>query len=181
MTVGLSFDTVFARELPALHAYFARRVGRSAAEELTAETFAVAYRRWGERDSSRPVRPWIYGIAANLLRHHWRRERRMLNAYARSAPDPVPAEEDISLDRLASESARRILAASLAELRHEEREVLLLSAWAELSDAEIAEALGLPLGTVKSRLSRARQHLRNRFGPIGQVEMESMPMSEEGR
>ena len=179
--MGDSFDAVFATELPALHAYFARRVGSSAAEELTGETFAVLYRRWEDRDPARPVRPWIYGIAANLLKHHWRRERRMLNAYARSATDPVLVEADVSLDRLEAQTARMALAASLAELRRQEREVLLLSAWAELSDAEIAEALKLPLGTVKSRLNRARQHLRNHLGLIGQVDDDNTPTTKEGR
>jgi RNA polymerase sigma factor (sigma-70 family) len=178
MSVGSPFDGVFAAELAPLHAYFARRLGASAAEELTAETFAVAYRRWGDLDPSRPVRPWLYGIAANLLKHHWRSERRMLRAYARSGLDPALADDDVSLDRLDAQAAGRTLAAALAELRHEEREILLLYAWAELTDAEIADALELPLGTVKSRLSRARQHMRNRLGPIGQVEVEAMTTEE---
>ena len=65
-------------------------------------------------------------------------------------------------------SDTRELAAALAELRPDEREILLLTAWAELTDAEIAAALDLPLGTVKSRLSRARERLRNRLEPFGQ-------------
>jgi RNA polymerase sigma-70 factor (ECF subfamily) len=73
------------------------------------------------------------------------------------------------------------LAAALADLRQEECEVLLLHAWAELSDAEIAESLSLPLGTVKSRLSRARARLRNRLALIGQVETESLKTAEERR
>jgi RNA polymerase sigma-70 factor (ECF subfamily) len=177
MCVGYSFDDVFTAEFSSLHAYFARRLGASTAEELTAETFATAYRRWGDLDPSRAVRPWLYGIAANLVRHHWRRERRMLRAYARSGIDPAVAEDDISSDRLDAQ-AGAVLAAALAELRDQEREILLLYAWAELTDAEIADALELPLGTVKSRLSRARQHIRNRLGPIGQVEVEAMTTEE---
>jgi RNA polymerase sigma factor (sigma-70 family) len=180
MGVGFSFDDVFAAEFPSLHAYFARRLGSSAAEELAAETFAVAYDRWSDLDPSRPVRPWLYGIASNLLKHHWRRERRMLRAYARTGLDPAVVD-DISVDRLDAQPTGAVLAAALAELRHEEREVLLLYSWAELTDAEIAEALGLPLGTVKSRLSRARQHMRNCLGAIGQVEAETMAPTEERR
>lgn len=172
--MGCSFDEVFAAEFASLHGFIARRLGRSIADDLTAETFAIAYRRWGDLDPSRPVRPWLFGIASNLIRHQWRKERRMLRAYARTGADPVLVEVDSSLDRLDAQAERAALAAALAELRREEREVLLLHAWAGLSDAEIAESLSLPVGTAKSRLSRAREHLRNRLGPIGQVEVETL-------
>jgi RNA polymerase sigma-70 factor, ECF subfamily len=159
--VGHSFDEAFAAEFAPLHRYLARRVGAAEADELAAETFTVAFRNWSRLDPERPVRPWLYGIAANLMRHHWRKERRMLRAYARTGVDPVWTE-----DEPAGEA--RELAAALAELRRDEREILLLTAWAELTDIEIADALGLPVGTVKSRLSRAREKLRNRLGEVGQ-------------
>lgn len=177
--MGRSFDEVFAAEFEALHGYVARRLGRSAADDLTAETFAIACRRWDDLDPTRPARPWLYGIAANLMRHHRRKERRMLLAYARTGDDPVLAEEDVDLRRVAARALQPRLAAALADLRREEREVLLLHAWAELSDTEIAESLSLPVGTVKSRLSRAREHLRNRLGPVGQVEVDSLKTLEE--
>jgi RNA polymerase sigma-70 factor (ECF subfamily) len=179
--MGPSFDQVFATELEPLHGYVARRLGVSAADDLTAETFAIAFRRWEALDPSRPVKPWLYGIASNLIRHQWRKERRMLRAYARTGADPVLAEGGVSLDRLDAQGERAELAAALADLRQEECEVLLLHAWAELSDAEIAESLSLPLGTVKSRLSRARARLRNRLALIGQVETESLKTAEERR
>jgi len=158
--VGHSFDAAFAAEFAPLHRYLARRVGSSAADELAAETFAVAFRRWDKLDPERPVRPWIYGIAANVMRHHWRKERRMLRAYARTGVDPVSAEDE-------PRQGTRELADALAGLRPDEREILLLTAWAELTDVEIADALSLPVGTVKSRLSRAREKLRNRLGEVG--------------
>ena len=138
-------------------------MGTSAAEELTAETFAIAHRRWGDLDPTRPARPWPYGIASNLLKHHWRSERRMLRAYARTGLDREVAEDSVTPERLDAQAARPALAEALAGLRRQERDVLLLWAWAELSDVEIADSLGLPLGTVKSRLSRARQQMRNRL------------------
>jgi RNA polymerase sigma-70 factor (ECF subfamily) len=164
--VGHSFDEAFAAEFAALHRYLARRVGTAAADELASETFAVAFRNWDRLDPDRPVRPWLYGIAANLMRHHWRKERRMLRAYARTGVDPVFVEDEPAADA-------RQLAAALAELRRDEREILLLTAWAELTDVEIADALGLPVGTVKSRLSRAREKLRNRLDPVGQEALEA--------
>ena len=105
----------------------------------------------------------------------------MLRAYVRTGADPVLAEEDSSVERLDAQSERARLVAALAELRQEEREVLLLHAWTDLSDAEIADSLSLPTGTVKSRLSRAREHLRNRLGYIGQVQAENLNTSEERR
>ena len=163
-----SFDAAFAAEFPTLHRYIARRVGTSAADDLTAETFAVAFRNWERLDPDRAVRPWLYGIAANVMRHHWRKERRMLRAYARTGVDPVFAEDDEAVERADAGGRRRELAEMLATLSRDEREILLLHSWAGLTDIEIAEALGLPLGTMKSRFSRTREKLRNQLGEVGQ-------------
>ena len=103
----------------------------------------------------------------------------MLRAYARTGSDPALPEGDTSVDRLDAQSERVTLAAALANLRREEREVLLLHAWADLSDSEVADALSLPLGTVKSRLSRARDRMRNHLNDIGQVEVESLNSVKE--
>ena len=165
-----SFDETFERELAPLHRYLARRLGASAAEDIASETFAVAYRRWDAFDQTRAVRPWLYGIAANLMRHRWRDERRKLRAYARTGIDPVQLEEDAAIGRADASLLHRELAAVLAELRPQDREILLLSAWAELSHEEIAAALSLPVGTVKSRLHRTRERVRNRLEGSGQME-----------
>jgi RNA polymerase sigma-70 factor (ECF subfamily) len=93
----------------------------------------------------------------------------MLRAYARTGVDPVVADDDATLERLDAEARRRVLAAALAELRPHDREILLLHAWAELSDSEIAAALSLPTGTVKSRLHRTRERVRNHLDRHGQV------------
>ena len=171
--MGRSFEDAFATEFPSLHRYLARRVGGSAADELAAETFTVAFRNWERLDPERPVRPWLYGIAANLMRHHWRKERRMLRAYARTGVDPVFTDEDAAVERADADARHRGLAAALAELRKDEREILLLNAWAELTDAEIADALSLPVGTVKSRLSRTREKLRNQLTGAGKEPVEA--------
>jgi RNA polymerase sigma factor (sigma-70 family) len=163
-----SFDEVFQVEFRLLHRYLARRVGPAVAEDLCAATFAAAYANWHKLEPSRAVRPWLYGIAANQLRHHWRRERRMLHAYARSWIDAVQPDIGDVVDRLDAQASLRSLAAALASLRREDREILLLHAWAGLTDQEVAEALGLPLGTVKSRLHRARERIRNQLGEVGQ-------------
>src|SRR5579872_718223 len=165
MTV--SFEEAFAREFPSLHRYLCRRIGRTA-DDVAAETFAVAFRQWDRFDQERPLRPWLYGIAANILRHHWRDERRLLRAYARSGVDPVLDETADAVSRLDAEGLHRQLAEALAELRPRQRDILLLHAWADLSDAEISQALSIPLGSVKSGLHRARERLRNRLYAGGQ-------------
>jgi RNA polymerase sigma-70 factor (ECF subfamily) len=166
--VGISFDEAFEAELPGLHRYLRRRVGADAADDLAAASFATALRRWDDFDHSRPVRPWLYGIAANLTRHHWRDERRKLRAYARTGVDPVLDEDDEIVERADATALQRELALALARLRPRDREILLLHAWAELTDQEVAEALSIPVGTVKSRLHRTRERLRNHLEVNGQ-------------
>jgi len=176
-----SFEEAFEAEFAALHRYLRRRVGAAAAEDLSAATFATAYASWERFDQARPLRPWLYGIAANLARRHWRDERRMLRAYARTGVDPVLGADEGIIGRVGAQARQRELAAGLADLRPGDREILLLHAWAELSDGEIAAALSLPVGTVKSRLHRTRQRLRNRLGDDGQsaVKAPSAPQEQQ--
>ncbi len=147
------FALLFDRHFDAIHGYAQRRVGPDLADEIAAETFTRAFDQRKRYDASREdARPWLLGISANLLRRHWRSERRRLDAYGRSSetasggeiPAPLAAE----------------LAAALRSLPRREREPLLLFAWADLSYDDIALALGVPVGTVRSRISRARARLR---------------------
>lgn len=104
----------------------------------------------------------------------------MLRAYGRSGPDSsIDQEDDANVARADAQMQERALAAALAELRPGEREALLLHAWADLTDAEIAEALSLPIGTVKSRLHRARERMRNRLAASGQVEVRALTATSE--
>jgi RNA polymerase sigma-70 factor (ECF subfamily) len=170
--MATEFESAFADNYAVLRRYLERRLGADTADEIVAETFAVAYQRWGRFDPSRPVRPWLFGIATNLARRHHRDEERKLRAYERTGVDPVvAASEDESVARVDARSLHRLLAGQLAELRTQDREVLWLHAWAELTDEEVGVALGLPVGTVKSRLSRMRERLRNQIGSVGQLEV----------
>ena len=175
-----AFAAIFDRHFDPVFAYLQRRVGRETAEELSAETFLVAFDSRGRYDLSRPdARPWLFGIATNLLRRHRRQEVRELRAYARSAADPLlDAFEGIE-ERLDASAECRRLVEGLAALSAEERDALLLAAWADLSYTEIAEALEVPVGTVRSRISRAR----GRIGPgleNGRAELQSKPIHQEG-
>jgi RNA polymerase sigma factor (sigma-70 family) len=155
------FATIFDRHFDAVHGYLQRRVGPDLADELAAQTFLVAFDGRGGYDPDQPdARPWLFGIATNLLRRHHRDEVRQFRAYARSALDPVMDAFDGIEARLDATKMRRELVEALAGLPAEELDALLLYAWAELSYPEIACALDIPTGTVRSRLSRARRRIR---------------------
>lgn len=150
-----AFASIFDRHFDAVHGYARRRLGRSLAEEVASETFIRAFDRRRSFDLSRvDARPWLFGIAANLMRRHWRTERRRLHALERL--QPRGAGEALTEERAD-------LIAALDALPAREREAFLLYALADLSYEEIADALDLPIGTVRSRLSRARDRLRKQL------------------
>jgi len=158
------FETLFERHFTAIFRYVGRRLGRQAAEDVAAEVFLRAFELRGRYDGGHAdARPWLFGIAANLVRHSWRDEQRRLRALARRPATPAAVPDDAE-GRLDSRAQAPRLAQALAELRADEREVLLLVAWAELTYDEVARALDIPLGTVRSRLHRARAHMSARIG-----------------
>ncbi|WP_432117490.1 RNA polymerase sigma factor [Streptomyces sp. bgisy032] len=163
------FAALFDRHAPAIHRYVTRRLGRDAADDVTAETFLTAFRIRARFDPARAgVRPWLYGIAAKQIGRHRREEVQALKLLARTGHDPVADSwTDAADDRLAAEAAARRLAGALARLSAGDRHVLLLFAWADLGYQEIAEALDIPVGTVRSRLNRARRKLRGATGATG--------------
>jgi RNA polymerase sigma factor (sigma-70 family) len=174
------FATIFDRHFDVVHAYLQRRVGPDLADELSAQTFLVAFDKRGGYDPAQPdARPWLLGIATNLVRRHHRDEVRQFRAYARSAADPVLDSFDGVEARLDASKMRRELVDALAHVPVEELDVLLLYAWAELSYAEIACALDIPTGTVRSRLSRARGRIRAALD-AGQPQALGQPVPEEG-
>ncbi|ROO90860.1 RNA polymerase sigma-70 factor (ECF subfamily) [Actinocorallia herbida] len=156
------FTAVYDRYFDAIYAYVAARLGPEAAEDVAAETFTVAFRqRLGFDPTRGEVRAWLFGIATNLVARHRRAEARYYRALSRtSAEPPSPGHEGRVVATVTAEGLRPRLAAALAALRPAERHVVLLVALAELSHEEISQALGIPYGTVGSRLSRARAKLR---------------------
>lgn len=159
-----AFAVIFERHFWAIHDYLRRRLDRQLADELASQTFLIAFDRRGAfNPRSASSRPWLFGIATNLVREHRRSEIRELRAMARLAPDPVMSIDGVE-SRIDAERMRGLLAAALAELPQEEADVLLLLVWGELEQPEIADALAVPLGTVKSRLSRARGRLQASLG-----------------
>jgi len=159
-----AFGVVFERHFGAILRYLRRRLDDQPAEEATAQTFFVAFDERDRFDRERAdAGPWLFGIATNVARRHRRSEVRELRAIAALGVDAGDAEEG-SEAKLDAERLRGPLAQCLAELPAEEADVLYLLVWAELDQPEIAAALDVPLGTVKSRLSRARKRVREALG-----------------
>lgn len=172
LTDPARFGLIFDRHYDAIHRYLARRVGWDLAEDLTASVFLAAFQsRTRFRPSGQDARPWLYGIATNILRRHSRTEVRRFRAYGR-VPDPGATEidGDALANRLDAQRGAAVIGDALAQLPEAERTVLLLIAWADLTYEEAAVALDVPIGTVRSRLHRARGRLRELLGPIGQYE-----------
>ena len=152
-----AFDVLFVRHHIAIRRYlYARTADAAVAEELAAETFVRAFAaRARFRDQGHGVRAWLFQIAINLLRDEVRAECRRADKHGfvatadGAAPPSLPTDPDLT--------------ARLRELPRLQLEVLLLYAWADLSYEEIALALGIRVGTVRSRLHRARAQLRQKL------------------
>lgn len=166
-----AFAEVFRRYAPDIKRYVIRRLGADAAEDVVAETFLAAFRQRDRYDLARPnARPWLYGIATNLMGRHVRTEVRQLRVLERMGTDPVmePFTER-SDERLSAGASGRALASALAALPKGHRDALLLVAWGDLSYAEAAQALDVRVGTVRSRINRARHKLRKHLGTTESV------------
>jgi RNA polymerase sigma-70 factor, ECF subfamily len=157
------FALVFDRHAAHIHRYLARRVGQQAADDLVGETFLTAFRKRSRYDTSYlDARPWLYGIATNLVGQHRREELRRYRLAKLVGPDRFGADHaDRVLAEVTSQSTRAVLGDALVELAPGDRDVLLLIAFEELTYEEVARALDIPLGTVRSRLHRARSQLRD--------------------
>ncbi|MFG2784616.1 RNA polymerase sigma factor [Streptomyces prunicolor] len=161
------FALLYDRYASDIHRYAARRLGDGAADDITADTFLAAFRIRSRYDLTRAnARPWLYGIAGNLIGKQRRTEVRALKALARTGRDPVAASWGDSWveDTDSRIAAQGPLAGALAALSAGDRNVLLLVAWADLTYQEVAEALDIPVGTVRSRLNRARRKVRSALG-----------------
>lgn len=161
-----AFEELYVQTKGKIFGYAARRVGPDLAEEVTAQAFAEA---WATRHRYDPERGtpmlWLLGITTNILRHHYRSEMSQLRAYTRLGRTPVVSfDRDVEvLDAMVATDNWSRVANAMVELSDTDREILTLSAWTELSYNEIASMLGVSVGTVKSRMNRARGRLMDRL------------------
>jgi RNA polymerase sigma factor (sigma-70 family) len=157
-----AFAVIFDRHAGVIHRFLLRRVEPGEADGLLGEVFRIAFERRSTFDPSRVcARPWLYGIAANVAAKYHRSETRRLRASARLAArralDVDPAERAVPAVDARADWA--VVAEALTALPNAERQVLLLFAWEDLSYVEIASALDVPVGTVRSRINRGRARL----------------------
>jgi RNA polymerase sigma factor (sigma-70 family) len=166
------FAGVYERFFADVHRYIAGRLGRDVADDIAADTFVIALRKYDSFDARRgPVRAWLLGIATNLVAQHRRTEQRRYRAFRRAGAEELAGgHEDRVVSWVAAEGMQPQIAGALARLSREERDVLLLVALADLSHEEISQALGIPYGTVGSRLNRARKKVRTALGQEGQID-----------
>jgi len=157
-----AFAVVFDRHWGRIHAFCTARAG-AAGEDLAAEAFRVAFTRRGRYDLAFvDAGPWLYGIATNLLRNHFRGASRGSRALERAAALDDAGRADIEpLALLEAQMLGPELAAALGQLSAADRDALLLRAWGELEYDEIARAMDIPIGTVRSRIFRARRRVRD--------------------
>jgi RNA polymerase sigma factor (sigma-70 family) len=153
------FALVFDRHYEAVHRYVQRRCG-TRADDVASETFLAAFQsraRW--TPDPRGARPWLLGIATNMLHRHHREEQRWLRAWSLPVETLGEEWEERLASRVDAGKRREVLVASVLALSPEDRDTLLLRVLAELSNEEVATALGVPLGTVASRMNRVRRLL----------------------
>jgi RNA polymerase sigma factor (sigma-70 family) len=163
-----AFGLIYDRHAPALLRFLGRRVGARIAEELVGDLFRIAFERRKTFDVSRAsALPWLYGIGSKVLLKHRRAEARRLRASARMATAEGAANRRASAAALDARLLFPRVADAIESLPDPEREALLLFAWEELPYESVAEALDLPIGTVRSRLNRARARLRELLEPKG--------------
>jgi RNA polymerase sigma factor (sigma-70 family) len=161
-----AFAALFERHARSVHRYLVKRVGPDNAEDLLGETFVTAFRRRRAYDLARAdARPWLFGIATNHARHFWRSElrRRSRSGVGLSDGSALDHSDEATSSAFFSSQTGDV-AQALAQLDDAHIDVLLLIAGPGLTYEEVAEALGIPVGTVRSRMSRARQRLRELLG-----------------
>jgi RNA polymerase sigma-70 factor (ECF subfamily) len=155
-------ERLYDSHADAVYAYLARRVGAEAGRDALADVFVAALADLDRFDPGRgSERAWLFGIATNVLRRHWRTEQRRLRAWGRaSRRDAVPGDPLVGVaDRLDAEDDAVAVMAAVADLPAADRDLLLLLVWEESTYADAAAALGIPVGTVRSRLHRIRGEL----------------------
>lgn len=167
------FAVVFDRHHAAIHAYASRRAGHDAADDVIADVFLAAFTHRKRFDpAAASALPWLYGIAGNILRRRWRSlatTDRVHRSVAGQVVSVTDSHENGVADRLDSAADWAVVRDALGNLADGDREAILLFAWEELTYPEIAVAMDIPVGTVRSRIHRARARLRETLGDTLEV------------
>ena len=174
-----AFAEIFERHARVIGAFAARRVGPDAAQDVLSETFLVAFRRRSTFDTSwESARPWLFGIASRVLKKHRAKEAaqwRSASASARRMDHFTDGAVDASAERMDAAASVLTLTPRIAALSRRDRDTLLLYAWGDLTYEDVGRALGVPTGTVRSRLNRVRRLLA-----AGAAGVDELPDGMEG-
>ena len=158
-----AFSGIFERHVRPVGGYIRRRAGADAVDDVLSETFLVAFRRRSSFDGAwESALPWLLGIATRVIKSQRAAEARQWRAFESSASASAVIEEpphSLSESRLDADAALRALAPRIAGLNRKDRDTLLLYAWGDLTYEQVAVALDVPVGTVRSRLNRVRRKL----------------------
>lgn len=167
------FAAIFDRHFVTIYRYVARRIGPDDAEDIAGEAFRIAFERRQAFDSTwSSARPWLYGIATNVMRgrsrSEWRRARAVQRATVAAAVTHADDDFERAADRLDADDQMERVGHAIAQLADGDRDALLLFAVEGLSYGDVAHALSIPVGTVRSRINRARTQVRELLNPAGQ-------------
>ena len=159
MTAG-DFAARYDEHHVAVYRYAARRLGPETAEDVVAEAFTIAWSRIASYDPQRgEFVSWLFGIVTKVIARHHRQETRQWRAFAKVGVDDTDTFDDELANRLDADVRWPHVASVLAGMSSQDRDVLLLHVWQEMPYQQVADTLGIPIGTVRSRIARARGRL----------------------
>ncbi len=156
------FIELYERFYRPVYGYCRRRTTAERVDDVVADTFLVAWRKSDQVPRGSEVLPWLYGVAYRVLGHEWRgtsRQKRLDRKLKAVGMDAPAVPEDVIVMR---QESRQILDA-LSRLNTTNQEILLLSAWEELPQADIAVTLNISIGAVRQRLHEAKKNLANHY------------------
>ncbi len=177
------FNGLYDRHQRDVHAYCLRRAGNSDAQDVVAQIFAVAWRRRDDVPEGDRALPWLYGVARRVLSHRWRSDRRARRLAEKAGvlrDVPPPGPDAVVVGRSEHQRVRE----AVAQLRPNDREVLLLSAWEGLTHAQIGEALGCSHAAIDKRVVRAKARLAEKYEALsrsagGKPRLQDLPASAQ--
>jgi RNA polymerase sigma-70 factor (ECF subfamily) len=176
------FEGVFERHYDAIRRYSQRRVGMTEGEEIAASTFETAFAHRSHFDSNRftSARPWLMGIANNLVRGHVRHGAVRARHWPPLSIALQGSEPEPGLEGIEAIEAWPALRAALLEIPLSDRETFLFHVLSDLSYAEVAEVMSIPIGTVRSRINRVRRTLRELMEPAEPINSGKQELETEG-
>lgn len=169
------FRRLYEEHFEAIRAYCLRRLPVADANDAVAEVFVIAWKKMPNVPSGDSVRPWLYGVARNTIAHSKRSVARRIRLATKAAgvaslPEPGPELQTVQ------RSQDRELLEALATLGDDDREVLQLKVWEELTAPQIAEVIGISEAATKKRIARAYKRLERALRRTSLVPTEPQPM-----